>query len=97
MIVRATARAIRDIESTAAWWREHRDVGDQVFLVELEEFGRRVVASPDLGQRYGYRRDRLIRRWLLERTGVHAYYTVDVEAVTIHAVWGARRGRGPRL
>jgi len=99
VIVRATARATREIERTAAWWRDNRDAGDELFLAELDVFTRLVAASPEAGQRYGYRRDRLFRRWLLERTQVHVYYTVDLDAqiITVHAVWGARRGRQPRL
>lgn len=99
MIVRATARATRDIERTAAWWRGERDVGAEGFLAGLQAFAELVVANPEIGQRYGYRGDRLIRRWLLPRAQVHVYDTVDVaaEVITVHAVWGARRGRGPRL
>jgi plasmid stabilization system protein ParE len=98
VIVRATARATRDIERTAAWWRDTREVGAEGFLTEFQTFAELVAANPEIGQRYGYRGDRLIRRWLLPRAQVHVYYTVDLAAavITVHAVWGARRGRGPR-
>ena len=99
MKVRATARAKQEIIRTARWWREHRPEAPGLFLDELEAAARHLSTAPETGQRYGYRRDRLIRRWLLQRSEVHVYFSVDGEAqtVTIHSVWGARRGRGPKL
>ena len=99
MKVRATARAKQEIVRVARWWIHHRPEAPGLFLEELAAAERHLATAPETGQRYGYRRDRLIRRWLLERCGLHVYFSVDVEAqtVTIHAVWGARRGRGPTL
>jgi hypothetical protein len=36
---------------------------------------------------------------LLPKTGTHVYYSVDEDAdlVTVLAVWGAPKGRGPKL
>ena len=40
-----------------------------------------------------------VRRVLLPKTGTHVYYSVDEDAdlVTVVAVWGAPKGRGPKL
>jgi hypothetical protein len=41
----------------------------------------------------------VIRRRLLPRTEQHVYFVADIEndLITVLRVWGARRGRGPRL
>jgi len=40
-----------------------------------------------------------MRRWLLEGTEYHVYFSVNQKAqvIMVHSVWGARRGRGPKL
>jgi plasmid stabilization system protein ParE len=97
--VRATARAKQEIARVARWWKQHRPEAPELFLDELEAAERHLSTAPETGQRYGYRQDRLIRRWLLERSALHVYFSIDNEAetVVIHSVWGARRGRGPKL
>jgi hypothetical protein len=41
----------------------------------------------------------VIRRWLLKKTEQHVYYEADIkqDAITVLRVWGARRGRSPKL
>ncbi len=41
----------------------------------------------------------VIRRVMLPRTAQHVYFSVDAttDSVIVHTIWGARRGRGPRL
>jgi hypothetical protein len=70
-----------------------------LFAEELGEAERHLSTAPESGATYGYRRNRLIRRWLLPTTEYHVYFSVDRKGrtVTVHSVWGARRGRGPRL
>jgi hypothetical protein len=34
---------------------------------------------------------------LMPKTEQYVYYVVALDAVVIHTVWGARRGRGPKL
>lgn len=99
MKVRATGRARREIVRADEWWRAERPEAPTLFLDELAALVRLLEVAPETGQRYGYRGDHLIRRRLLERCAVHVYFTIDhaAEVVTVHAVWGARRGRGPRL
>jgi hypothetical protein len=40
-----------------------------------------------------------VRRLLMPKTEQHVYYTVDdaADEVMIETVWGARRGRSPKL
>jgi hypothetical protein len=42
-------------------------------------------------------RANLVRRVLMKKTERHVYYGHLGDEVIILAVWGARRGRGPRL
>jgi hypothetical protein len=70
-----------------------------VFLDELAAAERHLCTAPVSGQIYGYRKNRLIRRWLLEKTDYHVYFSLNRKAqvIMLHSVWGARRGRGPTL
>ncbi|HEU4410208.1 MAG TPA: hypothetical protein VFS43_33440 [Polyangiaceae bacterium] len=85
-------------ESDDGWWREHRDA-QSLFAEEFERTLRHLSTVPGAGQRYRLTRGKLIQRWLMKKTGCHVYYHHDRERelVEIHAIWGARRGRGPRL
>jgi hypothetical protein len=81
-----------------AWWRENRDIKTlfaQEFLVTI----RQIQKVPGAGPVYVERRGRAIRKWLMPKTRCHIYYRVDSEQdlLLIYSVWGARRGRGPRL
>lgn len=99
MKVRATGRAKREIARAALWWSKNRPNAPLLFLDELEAAERHLCTAPITGQIYGYRKNRLIRRWLLEKTEYHVYFSVNrnAEIVMLHSVWGARRGRGPKL
>jgi hypothetical protein len=67
--------------------------------IHVDAAERQLCTAPVSGQIYGYRKNRLVRRWLLEKTEYHVYFSVDRNAgvITLHSVWGARRGRGPKL
>jgi hypothetical protein len=97
--VRATGRAKREIARAALWWSKNRPEAPLLFVDELEAAEQHLCIAPISGQIYGYRKNRLIRRWLLERAEYHIYFSVNREAqvVMLHSVWGARRGRGPKL
>jgi hypothetical protein len=97
--VRATGRAKREIARAAVWWSSNRPEAPLMFLDELAAAELHLCTAPFSGQIYGYRRNRLIRRWLLEKTEYHVYFSVNRKAqfVMLHSVWGARRGRGPKL
>lgn len=60
-----------------------------------------ALMSPQspLGVVYGARRGVTIRRVLLPRSQQHIYYSVDelTDTVVVRTIWGARRGRGPKL
>jgi plasmid stabilization system protein ParE len=55
--------------------------------------------QPTIGAVYRTVDGEVVRRLLLPKTAQHVYYAVDDAngIIIVHSVWGARRGRGPRL
>lgn len=90
--------AQRQFEAEDAWRRANRDARD--LLTEEEEFEaalRHLSTLPETGQRYRWARGKLIRRWLMKKTGCHIYYFHDADRnlLEIHSVWGSRLRHGP--
>jgi plasmid stabilization system protein ParE len=81
------------------WWRKNRPAAPFVFEDELEEAVEKLRIEPHLGTEYGVLSGETIRFMLLPKSAQHVYYAVDDDngVVVIYTVWGARRGRGPRL
>ena len=73
--------------------RDHADV----FAEELEQALQIVAALPGVGTVYAQSPVAGVRRVYLRRVDAHLYYTFDNARVIIRALWGARRGHGPRL
>ncbi len=92
-------RARRQIELIQAWWLEHRPEARALFLEELEQAARQLREMPTLGVVYTQHRTGPVRRLLLPRTRHHLYYRHQPsrDLLTVLSVWGAPRGRGPRL
>jgi plasmid stabilization system protein ParE len=92
-------RARRQIERIQAWWIEHRPAARGLFLEELAVAEQQLRAAPEVGSTYMEHPGGAIRRLLLPRTHHHLYYRhqPDREVLTVLAVWGSPRGRGPRL
>jgi len=65
----------------------------------FEQALRQLLSTPMAGLAYPTTKRPAMRRLLLPRTGYHVYFALerDESVVVIHSVWGARRGRGPRL
>ena len=99
MKLKITKRALRRTKIVDAWWREHRLAAPDVFSDELAWAKRELLSRPDLAPRYVTASGKIFRRLLLPTSEQHVYYTVhrDVGLVIVHTVWGARRGRGPKL
>jgi plasmid stabilization system protein ParE len=98
MKVRLTPRAAAEAGRADSWWRTNRPAAPELFDRELDATLRSLAASSTLGSAYaGANLDVPVRRVLLPKTRNHLYYTVEADAVVVLLVWGARRGRGPRL
>ncbi len=70
-----------------------------LFDEELHSAIETIQAQPSIGGVYRTVEGEVLRRVLLPKTAQHVYYAVDEanEIVIVYSVWGARRGRGPRL
>jgi plasmid stabilization system protein ParE len=82
-----------------AWWRENRPATRDLFARELADAKALLLAAPNIGPVYAALDGQPIRRLLLEKTRNHVYYGVDADRgiVTVYSIWGARKGRGPKL
>ena len=91
-------RARAHIESSQAWWATNRDAR-ALFVEELEAAERAIRANPHVGVVYATHDTGDVRRILLPKTKHHLYYRyrADRDEVTVLAVWGAPRSRGPKL
>ena len=94
-----TPRAWLQVERARNWWEANRDKSPALFAQELAEAQRHLTTLPESGELWRIRRRRTIRRWLLKKTAQHLYYVYspEREEVLVLALWGARRGRGPKL
>ena len=99
MKVRFTPRSRRAALAMAKWWRANRPLAPDLFDRELEAAKWRLEQQPELPPVYDTVRGRVIRRVLLPKTEGHVYYSFDqaTESVVVHIIWGARKGRGPKL
>ncbi len=94
-----TPQAERQASEMDSWWREHRPDARDLFARELAEARDLIAATPGIGVTYTTRSGKTARRVLLLKTRNHVYFEVDEgrNVVTVLAVWGAPRRRGPRL
>jgi len=93
-----TPEAEAQADECDRWWREHRDAKD-IFAEELAATRTLLREAPEIGSMHTVLDGLPVRRVLLRKTRTHVYYSVDgdAELVTILAVWGAPKGRGPKL
>ena len=94
--VRFTATAREHVRREKAWWIANRDHTD-VFAEELEQALKVIAALPGAGTLYAQSPVPGVRRIYLRRVAAHLYYTFDNDQVIVRSLWGARRGRGPRI
>jgi hypothetical protein len=93
-----TREAEQQADERDTWWRKNRDARD-LFARALAGARTFMRESPNMGSKYTVLDGLPVRRVLLAKTGPHVYYSVDEDAelVTVLAVWGAPKGRGPKL
>ncbi len=92
-------RARRQIEAMQAWWSKNRPSAPRLLLDELAQAERILRDNPTFGVVYDGHRGSPVRRVLLSRTQKHLYYrySQEREELIVLSVWGAPRGRGPKL
>jgi plasmid stabilization system protein ParE len=94
--VRFTPTARRHVHREELWWVANR-IHLEVFVDEFEQALKVLALLPGAGSLYPQAGVRGLRRIYVPKVACHLYYTFDDEQVIVHALWGARRKRGPRL
>lgn len=99
MKLRVGKRAQQQADELEAWWVEHRPAAPTLFLDELEETFRYLCEGGGSGVRWPTPRRPNMRRILMSRTNNHVYFVIDEvhQTVHVHAIWGAPKGRTPKL
>jgi plasmid stabilization system protein ParE len=97
MKLRLAPRALAEAKRKKTWWQRNRPATPDLFEDEFNVTVRSIQATPSLGAVYPSHFDIAIRRVLMTKTKNHVYFTVRDEEVVILSVWGAARGRGPKL
>lgn len=99
MIVEILPRARQRIKVVATWWRENRADAPTLFDDELADLIERLKVHPVLGTIHEIVDGATILKVRLRKAEQNVYYSVDEArgVISIHTVWGARRGRGPKL
>ena len=98
MNLRLTPRALAEAKRIKTWWQKHRPAASDLFEQEFDAALRLVLMKPNLGTLYDHGNlDVPVRRVLLPKTKNHVYYTVQTNELVVLSVWGAPKGRGPRL
>ena len=80
-------------------WREHRPKARDLFARELVDVLELIAGAPAIGADYRTRSGRCARRVLMPKTRTHVYFEFNRarDLITVLAVWGAPRGKGPSL
>jgi plasmid stabilization system protein ParE len=97
--LKVARRAEQQADRIEQWWRANRPSAPRAFTEELESTLRLIREMPGVGVRWPSARRPGIRRVLMSKTEHHVYFRVDEARATVYvlAVWGAPRGRGPKL
>ena len=97
MNVRLTPRALAEAKRIKTWWLRNRPVAPHLFEEELSATLMRIRTTPKAGRLYPAHLEVEVRRVLMAKTHHHVYYAIEHDEVVVLSVWGARRGRTPRL
>lgn len=98
MKIRVSSRAQREADRHDAWWRANRPGAPDLLIRELLHVLELLEGNPNLGAPYDAKHfEAPVRRVLMKKTERHVYYGHLGDELIILAVWGARRGRGPKL
>lgn len=98
MRLEITKRAQREAKRLAQWWLDNRDKAPELFEQELIAAYELILGEPGLGQTYLISRGRRVQRLLMPGTKNHVYYYRQrADLIRVVSIWGAVRGRGPKL
>ena len=99
VVIRTTPQADAQAQRADAWWRTNRPAAADLFTEELAGAFDLLGRAPDIGCRYRRAGVPGLRRILLPATRYHVYYVHlrDQQTCSVLAIWGAVRGRVPRI
>jgi plasmid stabilization system protein ParE len=98
MRLRLTPRALADAKRMRGWWRRYRSKAEDLFEQEFDGALERIVKAPDVGSVYEQAGRKVeVRRLLMPKTRNHVYYAVTATEIVVLTVWGAPKGRGPKV
>jgi plasmid stabilization system protein ParE len=97
MKVRLSPRALSEAERLKTWWQKNRPTSPDLFDEEMSAAIEQIGAAPALGAIYPSSFGKTVRRLLMPKTHNHVYYLVRGSEVVVLSVWGAPRGKGPKL
>jgi hypothetical protein len=87
---RLTELAAEQADAEDLWWREHRDKAPGLFTEELDRMIETILLAPEGVPLFGVIDRTPMRRVQLKKTRCHLYYSVELDELVIHYVWGAR-------
>jgi plasmid stabilization system protein ParE len=97
MKVRLTLRALAEAKRIKTWWLRNRPKAPHLFDEELSATLTHIQTTPNAGSIYPAGLEVEVRRMLMPKTHNHIYYAIEHDEVVVLSLWGARRGRTPRL
>jgi len=95
--IRFTPRALAEAKRCKTWWRKNRPAAPELFEEEFRAALALLVTTPTMGTPYETDLNFSVRRVLLKRTAYHVYFGLNGDELVVLSVWGARRGREPKL
>jgi plasmid stabilization system protein ParE len=97
MNVRLAPRALSEAERLKTWWQKNRPASPNLFDEEMAIAIEQIRAAPKVGAPYPSSFGRTVRRLLMPKTANHVYYLARENDIVVVSVWGAPRGKGPKL
>lgn len=94
--IRFTTTALQHVRREKSWWVKNR-THTEIFVTEFEDTLRVLARLPGSGTPYSQAGVAGLRRIYLRKVSCHIYYTFNEDDVVVRALWGAFRGRGPRM
>ena len=92
-----TPRALAEAKHAKTWWKRNRPAAPRLFEEEFRAAIAMIKTAPIVGVPYEAEVGVPVRRVLLQRSAYHVYFGLKDRELVILSVWGARRGRGPKL
>jgi hypothetical protein len=97
--VKFTPRGDLRAQRAVAWWRKNRPDTSELLTEELTQAVKDLETIPRFGTPHPTARRPQLMRLMFEKTKCHVYFEADEKnhEIRILMIWGAPRGREPKL